>query len=116
MNEYDRILLLKIKGETEFLLTWTKRDDLNSFLSDNDLQYIASMSLIKIGGYVKSLSDDLKQTYSDIRWVSITNLRNIAAHTYKALHMNWIWKNVTKDVPDLLEQVEEIFQSEGVEG
>ena len=38
MNKRDKIHLLKIKGETEFLQTRTAKDDLNRFLSDNDLQ------------------------------------------------------------------------------
>jgi uncharacterized protein with HEPN domain len=50
-----------------------------------------------------------------VKWVSITNLRSIAAHNYEALHMNLIWKNVTKNVPELLEQVERILLDEGVE-
>jgi hypothetical protein len=29
--------------------------------------------------------------------------------------MGWIWKNITKDVPELLEQVERILLDEGVE-
>ena len=86
------------------------------FLGDKDLQYIVPMALIKIGEYVKSLSKDLKQAYSGIRWVSITNLRNIAAHNYDGLHMDRIWEIVTTDIPELLEQVEGILLVEGVDG
>jgi len=31
------------------------------------------------------------------------------------MHMDWVWEIVTRDVPELLEQVKEILQNEGVE-
>ena len=115
MNERDEILLKYIQGQAMLLLVLMKEYDWNRFQEDELAQNGVCMILIKIGESVKLLSQNLKDAYSDVRWISITNLRNIAAHNYEALHMNWIWKNVTKDVPELLEQVERILHAEGVE-
>ena len=115
MNERDEILLKYIQGQVTLLLRLMKEYDWNRFQDDELAQNGVCMILIKIGGSVKLLSQNLKDTYSGVRWASITNLRNIAAHNYEALHMDRIWGNVTKDVPELLEQVEEIFRAERVE-
>jgi uncharacterized protein with HEPN domain len=42
-------------------------------------------------------------------------VRDVAAHNYDGLRLDDIWKNVTRDVPELMEQVREILIDEGVE-
>jgi len=115
MNERDERLLLKIMDDAELLLKLTDEYDFERFLSDEKTKLAVSMLLIKIGESVKKLSEELKQRYSDVRWSSITSLRNIAAHDYEGLRMERIWGNVTRDVPELLEQVKGILRDEGVE-
>jgi len=115
MNERDESLLLNIKDDGELLLELTDEYDFERFLSDEKTKLAVSMLLIKIGEFVKSLSEDLKQAYPVVRWGSITGLRNIAAHNYDGLRMDWIWENVTRDVPELLEQVKGILLAEGIE-
>ncbi|MDR2855695.1 MAG: DUF86 domain-containing protein [Methanomicrobiales archaeon] len=70
-------------------------------------------TLVNIGECVNKLSGDLKAKYPSVEWNSIIDLRNIVAHNYWGLHWVWIWKNVTKDVPELLQQVEGILLDEG---
>ena len=108
-------LLLIIKDDAELLLKLIGEYDFQSFVNDEKMKLAASMSLINVGESVKSLSEDLKQMYPDVRWSSITGLRNIAAHKYHALRMVDIWEIVTKDIPVLLEQVKGILCAEGVE-
>jgi uncharacterized protein with HEPN domain len=115
MNERDENILLNIKDEVEILFEMTEGYDLQSFLSDEKTKRAVSMSLIKIGESVKSLSKDLKQMYPRVRWSSITGLRDIAAHNYDGLRMEDIWGIVTRDVPELSEQVKGILHAEGVE-
>ena len=113
MSDRDKHLLLSIKDECEYISEKIENCNLDDFIDDRDLKYIVVLALIKIGGYVKSLSEDLKQTYPGIRWISITNLRNVAAHNYDGLRMDDVWRNITRDVPELLDQVEEILLRNG---
>ena len=115
INERDEGLLLIIKEEAEILLDLIGGYDLQDFLGSELLRRGVSMTLINIGECAKSLSENLKQKYPDVKWGSIVKLRNIAAHNYWGLHMDWIWENVKVDVPELLEQVERILLAEGVE-
>jgi len=115
MNKRDNHLLLIIKEEIEILMDLVKGYNLDSFLSDEKTRRSVVLTLINIVECVKSLSDELKQFYPDTNWQNISNLRNIAAHNYWGLRMDDIWDNVTKDVPELLEQMNEILRNEGGE-
>ena len=90
-------------------------EGLDNFLKNRGLQYIVSMALIKIGEYVKSLSQDLKQEYREIEWREIAGLRDIAVHNYDGLNMDWIFVNVMNDIPKLLQQVNDILNAKKIE-
>ena len=115
MNERDESLLLNIKDDAELLLKLTDEYDFEHFLSDEKTKLAVSMLLIKIGESVKKLSESFKQETQEIEWREIIGLRDIAVHNYDGLNMDWIWENVTTDVPDLLERVKGILHAEGVE-
>ena len=115
MNGRDEILLKYIQGQAMLLLVLMKEYDWNRFQEDELAQNGVCMILIKISESVKLLSQNLKMLILMSDGFLSPIFENIAAHNYEALHMNWIWKNVTKDVPELLEQVERILHAEGVE-
>ena len=108
-------LLLNIIDEAEILLEMTKGYDLQSFLSDEKTKRAVSMALINIGESVKKLSEGFKQENQEMEWREIAGLRDIAVHNYSGLHMERIFVNVTRDIPELLEQVKGILNAEGVE-
>ena len=107
--------LLKIKNEAEYLLEVLEKGDLDGFLKNRGSQYIVSMALIKIGEYVKSLSKDFKQEHCDIEWREIAGFRDIAVHNYDGLNMDWIFVNVMNDIPELLEHVNDMLNTEKIE-
>ena len=115
MIERDRILLLKIIYEGEYLVDKVKDQGLEDYVSNRDLQHIVTMALINIGSYVKSISEELKKEHNEIEWRDIAGVRDVAAHNYDGLRMEDIWDNATVDVPLLLEQVKEILRDEGEE-
>jgi uncharacterized protein with HEPN domain len=115
MNERDESLLLSIKEECEYLLEKAETYNPDEITHNKDLQNIVTMPLVKLGEYVKSLSIELKEKNKYIEWSEIVGLRNKIVHNYDGLHMDRIWGNVTQDVPELLEQVNEILHSEKIE-
>ena len=113
MNERDKNLLIFLKDEAEYLLEKAATHNVEDFIDDRDLQHIVTMALINIGESVNSMSDEFTQTHQNIEWSEIVGLRNKVVHNYRGLYFNWIWETVTKDVPELLEQVERILLYEG---
>jgi len=115
MLERDRILLLKIIDEGEYLVDKVKGQELKDYVSNRDLQHIVTMALINIGGYVKSISEELKKEHNEIEWRDIAGVRDVAAHNYDGLRLDDIWEDASENVPKFLEQVKEILRAEGVE-
>jgi uncharacterized protein with HEPN domain len=112
MDGDDKILLEWIKEEIKFVLEITDGYDWDRFSTDKKTQHAVSMALINIGESVKSLNEELKQKNQNIEWRYIAGLRDIAAHNYGGLRMDWIWGNVTKDIPELLELVTGVLLAE----
>ena len=95
-NQIDRI-----KDELSFIGKTLKNTNKEKFLKDDVIQHAVSMSLITIGECANHLSDGFKKKYSQIEWVQIIAVRNIAAHGYWQLNMEQIWQAVEEDIPVL---------------
>jgi uncharacterized protein with HEPN domain len=79
----------------------TAKTSQEEFLRDETLQHALSMSLLTIGECASRLSDDFKDRHSQIEWIQIVAVRNIAAHGYWQLDMRQIWQAAEEDIPVL---------------
>ncbi len=66
------------------------------------------MSLLNIGEHANALTRELRTEYKDIQWRKIVDLRNIVAHGYGELRMELVWNLSQKEVPALMEQLEDL--------
>ena len=103
MNERDNIHIERIKEELIFIRKAIKDITKDLFLNNDIVQHAVSMALISIGESAKNLSDKFKEIYSEIEWIQIIAVRNIAAHGYWQLDMEQIWQAVDDDIPKLEE-------------
>lgn len=101
MNVRDKIHIERIKEELTFIEKIMREMDREAFLCDDVIQHAVSMSLITIGECANHLSDDFKERYSEIEWIQIIAVRNIAAHGYWQLNMEQIWQAIREDIPKL---------------
>lgn len=70
-------------------------DNLDTFINDIDYRKSVSLSILQIGELAGKLSDEYKQSTTEMPWRQIRGLRNIVAHSYgevdfemiSALHM-----------------------------
>lgn len=65
--------------------------------------------LIQISETSKNLSDEFKDEHSDIPWNDITALRNRLVHDYGNVDMSIVFDTLTKDIPELKEQIEKVL-------
>ncbi len=47
----------------------------------------------------------------DIPWRQIKGMRNIYAHDYDIIDNDIIWETITKEIPELKEKLQTIFQT-----
>jgi uncharacterized protein with HEPN domain len=103
MNEYDKTQLARMSEEVEFITETTDGVSKDKFLSDSLLQHGICMSIITIGECANHLSDEFTEMYTEIPWIQMVSVRNIAAHGYWQLNMEQIWEAVISDIPRLRE-------------
>ena len=87
---------------------------------DEDAGFIycdaVSMSILQIGELSKSLTDEIRQAYSDIPWREIIRMRDVAVHHYGAWNYEKVWGTSQNDVPALAEKVQRILETEPIMG
>ena len=103
MNDRDINYIERIKVELDFIKKSVEIRDKQSFLQDDIIQHAISMSLITIGECANHLSDYFRAKHTQIEWVQVIAVRNIAAHGYWQLDMEQIWQAVEEDIPRLCE-------------
>ena len=69
-----------------------------------------AMCVLQIGELTNHLSDNFKNTYSDMPWQDIRRMRNIAAHHYGSFDIGILWNTITDDIPALREYCEDIIK------
>lgn len=80
------------------------------FENDTEFQFACGMCIIQIGELVARLDEDFVKNYPDIPWRQIKGMRNIYAHDYDIIDNDIIWETITKEIPELKEKVQTIFQ------
>ena len=101
MKERDKISVERIAEEIRFIKSSTAKITREAFLRDSLLQHAICMSILTIGECANHFSDEFKALHSQIDWVQIIAVRNIAAHGYWQLNMEQIWQAVMEDIPPL---------------
>lgn len=101
MNERDRQILIRLRGEVRLVSQMLDGFELQAFLADERTKRAVCMTLINIGELVKNLSDEFRMAHNHIPWRAISGLRDITAHKYQTLRMEDVWLTATRDIPQL---------------
>jgi len=56
---------------------------------------------LQIGELTIHLTDDFKQTYTEMPWTQIKALRNVLAHKYGKIDDESLWETITSDIPKM---------------
>ncbi len=108
MNERDRQILIRLRGEVRLVSQMLDGFELQAFLADERTKRAVCMTLINIGELVKNLSDEFRMAHNHIPWRAISGLRDITAHKYQTLRMEDVWLTATRDVPQLKKELDTI--------
>lgn len=99
-----KLLLSATQNIKDFISTMGSTMKFSDFENDRKTQSSVIMQLQVIGELVKKIPESMK---SDINlpWKKMTGLRDIIAHDYFSLDLEAVWNTVTKDVPDLADEI-----------
>ena len=78
-------------------------------LNDYSLQWLVTTPLYNIGEHVYNLSNEFKESVSDIPWSMISGLRHRLVHDYDGTNWTIIAGVVFDELPVLEEQLKELL-------
>lgn len=111
MDNRDFQIISKILKEIDVIEELINGFDLDKFSSDERTKRAVCMTVINIGELTKSLTEDVRNTYSSIPWKSIAGMRDITVHKYQTLKIGDVWLTIVNDIPKLKGQLIDIINN-----
>ena len=65
-------------------------------------------NFILIGEAAAAISAEFKEAHPEIPWAVMKQMRNILVHEYMQTNMDIVWATATRNVPDLVRQLESL--------
>jgi uncharacterized protein with HEPN domain len=115
MQHRDRVCVLKIIKEIDVGTELIGDATQEAFLQNEMMKRAVSMTVINVGELVKTVTDELRQTYPEVPWKAIAGMRDITAHRYQTLRMEDVYLTATQDLPKLKIQLENILNDDVAE-
>ena len=63
-----------------------------------------------IGEAVRGLSSEFRERHPEVPWVDIVGMRNVVVHEYFGVDVGAVRTVVTRDLPELKEEVDRLLQ------
>ena len=80
-------------------------DNYETFILNEEKIDAVILNLEQIGESVKKLSNNYKETHSDIDWINIAGLRNLISHEYEGVDLVLIYNIATIKINELLKKI-----------
>lgn len=65
-----------------------------------------------IGEAASNLPEEFKNHHDEIEWRGVVNFRNVMIHDYFQVDVGRVWDTMTKNLPELKEQIDSVLHSE----
>ena len=104
MNE-DIIYLRHILEAIESIAEYLKDFDQEAFIKDKKTIDAVVRELEIIGKAANNLSEEFKNSHSDIPFRDMTDMRNMLLHEYFGVDAKIVWDTCKKDLPPLKEEI-----------
>lgn len=108
MPKENAVYLSHILERAEKILLFTEGMTDLSFLKDEKTQSAVIRELEVMGEAAKRLSPDFKQQNPGVPWKLISGMRDVLIHDYEGVDMNNVWITVSRDLPELIDQLKKI--------
>ena len=109
----DVLLFIEdIKEAIEKIEIFSKDVNEELFLKDELRQSAVIRQLEIVGEAVKNIPQEFRKKYPLIEWQKIAGFRDVLIHAYFGADISRIWKVISKDLPKLKEDIQEILREE----
>ena len=106
---YDKGKLERILKYATQLTIFTKGLDFESYRDNIQVNYACTFALMQIGTISNRISNDVL-TQLPIPWRAVISARNASIHGHSTSHKKIIWAEIQKNIPILIEKLDEIME------
>ena len=107
----DREYLLDIIEGAKAAHSYVKGKTKQDFLKDFQCQDAVVRRLEIIGEAARRVSEQTRESLTDLPWTEMISMRNILIHRYDDIDMLIIWDTVHNDIPPLIAALEKTIRS-----
>ena len=86
--------------------------DRATFDGDENLRLALAHLIQTIGEAARRVSDNFRQSHSEIPWKAIIGMRHKVVHDYLHVDFDIVWDVVTTDLPTLIEALDKLLPPE----
>lgn len=105
----DRSRLEDIRRAAERIRSFVRGVEVDTFRNDEKLQSAVVYQLLIIGEATKHLSENLQSSHDEVPWSKMARMRDRLIHGYFDVDIEIVWTTVTRDVPQLLDDLDRIM-------
>ena len=102
----DRNRLEDILSYAQNIVTFVEGMTFEDFIADRRTYYSVAYNITIIGEASNMLTRHFRDTYKELPWRQIVDMRNVMVHGYLQMSDQKIWDTVVVDIPVLQRQVE----------
>ena len=104
----DEIVLMDITNAAKLIAAFIEGFMEDEFINDLKTRSAVLYHLTVIGEATKRLSPELRQANPQVPWSLMAGMRDQLIHAYDLVDWQEVWITASKDVPELLIQIENI--------
>ena len=101
----DKARLLHILDAIREIEDYTWTITLEEFSKSSEKKFASVKQLEIIGEAAGNITNETKSFHPEVEWTEIIALRNILVHEYYVIDEYIIWNIITKDLPELKNQI-----------
>lgn len=102
----DETTLADIARAAQLIVLFAKGMTADDFLADLKTQSAVLHQLMVLGEAVRRLSPEFRSSHTAIPWSLIAGMRDRLIHGYDVVDLDQVWQTVTRDIPELLIQIQ----------
>lgn len=112
MQHPDESYLRDVLDAARLIRQFIDGIDLESFRADQMRSSAVIRQFEIMGEATKQLSLPLRQANPDVRWRTISGMRDVLIHGYRGVDLVEVYKAATMSIPDLIPRFERILEQE----